>query len=245
MKIHEKIQVVSEMVGRPMSAPAIAMMTKALGMYPEPLVHQALDRVARECRQVTLAEITSRLPGAAPGPDEAWAIVSKAADEDATVVWTDEIAGAHRAVAHMTDRVAARMAFRDVYQRLVAERPGLPKWWVSAGHDAHQREGALREAVELGRLPESTLAKWYLPSEASNVLALPSRSSTVDDVAPVSFGREQLERLRRGDARRGTSTRSTGSAWWTCAVTRCGSTRSQSTSHGGQRRRAFERARPT
>lgn len=187
MKLHQRIQVVAELLGRPLSDGAILLMVEALAGWPEAAVVAALERVALEADRLSLGEVLRRMPGAAPGADEAWAIASAATVEDATVVWTDAISAAYGAVRHMTDRVAARMAFRDVYQRLASEERGPPRWWVSAGHDASQRERVLREAVELGRLPRSELARWYLPESTAPTLRLVAGDEQA--VAPEEAGR--------------------------------------------------------
>lgn len=94
-----------------------------------------------------------------PGPEEAWALAQKAADEAATVVWTPEIAqawGIARSVQNLGDDVGARMAFKEAYVRIVSEarskREPL-RWEASLGHDAAQRDEALQRAQSAGLLP--------------------------------------------------------------------------------------------
>jgi len=94
-----------------------------------------------------------------PGADEAWAVAIRAADENATVVWTEEIAkawGIARAVFDAGDEVGARVAFREAYNRLTdearrARRPA--KWDASLGFEPSGRASAIQEAVAIGRLP--------------------------------------------------------------------------------------------
>jgi len=94
-----------------------------------------------------------------PGPEEAWAIALRSDDEFATVVWTQEIAQAKQAAQSLLDigdEVGARMAFREAYNRIVAEARAAgvaPKWLESLGFDTAGRETALRAAVSAGRLP--------------------------------------------------------------------------------------------
>jgi hypothetical protein len=176
MKLHEMILVTAEMVGRPLSDLAVAAMTRRLEAHRLEDVRDALDRCARELRgRLTLADVLERLPGRHPGPDEAWAIATRAYDEDASIVWTDEIAEAFGAVRHMDDRVAARMAFRERYRELVARSATeMPSWALSPGHDAHGRLEAVREAERLGRLPAGDAERrGLLPAPQSpNVLRL-------------------------------------------------------------------------
>jgi hypothetical protein len=107
--------------------------------------------------------------GVWPAADEAWAVAIRAMDEDATVVWFEEMAeawGAAQAVMRNGDEVGARMAFRDTYRRLVhqaQEQGRKPRAWVSLGHDPVRREPAIQEAVSRGLLTADR-AKAYLPA---------------------------------------------------------------------------------
>lgn len=90
------------------------------------------------------------------GPEEAWAIAVKACDESETVLMNDEIAyawGAAKTLFDLGDEVAARMAFKEVYERRVKEAQDAPKWWPSIGTDPHKRDAALSEAKRTGLLP--------------------------------------------------------------------------------------------
>ena len=103
---------------------------------------------------VTLIDKLS--PDGRPGADEAWAMMPR--DEYASVVMTEEMAQAlHIAqpLLGQDDQVAARMAFKEAYTRLVdtAKRAGIPaKWFPSLGQDKEGRAHVLNEAVRLGRL---------------------------------------------------------------------------------------------
>lgn len=93
-----------------------------------------------------------------PGPEEAWAIAVLAADETRTIVWSEEIAaawGIAKAVHDQGDDVGARMAFKDAYNRLVANarRENKPTVWSpTVGTDPEQRDHALSSAHIAGRL---------------------------------------------------------------------------------------------
>lgn len=96
-----------------------------------------------------------------PGKDEAWSIALKSLDELDTVLVTEEILAA-LAVAQplldMRDKVAARLAFVEAYERQVAlsrRGNGKPaKWIVSLGDDKGRRAHAVEEGLRLGRLTE-------------------------------------------------------------------------------------------
>ena len=103
-----------------------------------------------------------------PGADEAWALCPL--DEGRTTVWTDEISRAFFAGAYQIladgDRIAARMAFKDAYEREVsaARRMGAPVTWsVSLGHDVGGRSQVLLDAMERGRIGAPQVAG-LLPS---------------------------------------------------------------------------------
>src|SRR5688572_23704153 len=108
-----------------------------------------------------------------PGPDEAWAQCPL--DEATTTVWTEEARlaffdGAYQ-ILEDGDRIAARMAFKDAYQKRVAQarKARQPiKWSASLGQDARGREAALLEAAEKGRLPRPYVVELLPHLEATD-----------------------------------------------------------------------------
>lgn len=140
----------------------------ALGSYSLELVREALSRHVQDpdggrfapkpadlIRQIVATKSTD----GRPGRDEAWAIAQRAQDESDTVMVSEEILGA-LAVAQplidMRDKVAARMAFVEAYDRLVADKraKGEPfKWNVSLGTDKSRRAPAIEQAMRAGKLP--------------------------------------------------------------------------------------------
>jgi hypothetical protein len=104
-----------------------------------------------------ILEIIDRIrPDGRPGADEAWAMIPR--DESASVVWTQEMSealGVAQPLLDECDQIAARMAFKESYQRIV-ERNKLagvaPVWIPSLGTDPHGRDAVLTKAVTLGRL---------------------------------------------------------------------------------------------
>lgn len=93
-----------------------------------------------------------------PDSEEAWAISRGAGDEDETVVWTQECAAAFAKVEQLLlarDDVAARMAFKSAYTRLVEQARSegrAPVWYASPGRDATRREYVIAQAVREKRL---------------------------------------------------------------------------------------------
>jgi hypothetical protein len=165
--ILKAIAVTAELTGSEISEVALRVMTSDLDAYPEEAVLRALDRCRRELKtRLTLAAVLERIEeqDGRPGADEAWAIALGALDEAETVVWTDEMAQAFavaRPVLDARDKVGARVAFRDAYDRLVREAREAGqrcKWVASIGHDASRRDVALTRAVERGRITGASVA---------------------------------------------------------------------------------------
>ncbi len=104
-----------------------------------------------------------------PTGDEAWATALQACDEHNTVIWTDEMATAWaiaKPILDAGDKIGARMAFRQAYEREVAQaresrRP--VKWTPSLGLDQGAREAAIERAIERGQLPASSRGKLLPP----------------------------------------------------------------------------------
>ncbi len=157
MKLHEAVIATYGAVGQEMSDGAIALIVRELEPYPAGDVAVALSRVRKELRKITLVDILDRIPGGHLGPEEAWAIVAPTLnDERVTVVWTEQISQAFGAALGLQDdAVAARMAFKEVYGKLLGEARSnnvQPRWFPSLGHDPHGRDTAILNAVEKGRL---------------------------------------------------------------------------------------------
>jgi hypothetical protein len=149
--------VTSEVMGAELSPAAAEAMARELVTRDRRHVWAALQRCQRELvGRLSLARVLERMPGQHVGAEEAWALCPRS--EDQTVVWTEEIAQAFGAAAPLLaqgDAVAARMAFRETYARLVAEARAngqQPRWWPSLGHDARGRAVPIQQAVESGRL---------------------------------------------------------------------------------------------
>jgi hypothetical protein len=151
------IAATSELCGTALSEPAAKMLLADLASFDEGLVLVALSKCRRELKgRLTLAEIIARIEDGRPGAEEAWAMLPRS--EESSVVWTDEMAEAWGLVRSMIEdgeTVAARMAFKEAYQRLIAEgrNSGRPvRWFASLGSDKEGRETVVKQAVEQGRL---------------------------------------------------------------------------------------------
>ncbi len=187
-KLLESLAVLAEVTGTEWSKPTVKVIEQELSAYSEVDVFKAIRRCMTELRgKVTLADILSRLPCQHPGVEEAWAIaVTVMGNENATVVWTDEIREAYGVAAALADDlVAARMAFKEAYLARVGEARAsgkLVSWSASLGWDKQQREVAIREAFERGRLMYDA-AKRHCPE-----LALPNSSEAMKLLEEVTRG---------------------------------------------------------
>lgn len=154
-EISRAVVVTAEVMGHEISVAAAEAMARELVRYDLATVATALKRCQRELTgRLSLARVLERLPGRHLGADEAWAMCPRS--EAQSVVWTDQAAVAFAAAKPLLDEgdaVAARMAFREAYQRELALTEGAPpKWFPSLGHDVSGRVDVVRQAVRLGRL---------------------------------------------------------------------------------------------
>jgi hypothetical protein len=149
------------------------MVFRALSAHPLKAVRMAFDAHVKDSARGRFpplpSDILAKIEGedlqdGRPGPEEAWAMCQAAADEARTVVWTNEMArawGIAWPLLHQHgDEVGARMAFKEVYQRLLAEARSQRDpvtWSPTLGTCATMREEALRVAVDAGRLPLTAL----------------------------------------------------------------------------------------
>lgn len=197
IELLQALAVTAELTGTQLSDGAARVMAEDLSAYPVQQVLGALTRCRRELKgRLTVAAVIERLDDGRPGPDEAWAMIPH--DQAASVVWTTEMAEAfgiaHGLIAH-GDMIAARMAFREAYARIVtaarAERRQV-QWCPSLGHDPRGRQSVVDEAVRKGRLTAEHGARLLpSPDRPSNVVLLESKQSPVPE-----YVREQVKRLQ-------------------------------------------------
>lgn len=140
----------------------------ALGQYPLEVVREALNRHLQDpeggrfapkpadlIRQV----VTAKASDGRPGRDEAWAIAQKSMDEDETVLTSEEILEAlsiaRPLLEGLNDKVAARMAFVEAYDRIVGVKRAAGEkfeWFVSLGDNKERRAPAIKAAHVAGLL---------------------------------------------------------------------------------------------
>jgi hypothetical protein len=157
MPSSEVVAVTAELCGRTFSPAAAAVFVSDLDGYPDAAVLRALVRCRREIRGVlTPSDVIQRIDDGRPGVEEAWAMLPR--DEDATVVWTEEMTrawGIALPLLKAGEDIPARMAFKEAYSKAVSEARDLRRpvcWSVTLGKSPLERAQAVTEAVEKGRL---------------------------------------------------------------------------------------------
>jgi hypothetical protein len=155
------------------SSGAKAMFFKAMAGYSIEQFRKALNAHCMDKQRGRFtpkpADIIEQIEGMSggdgrPSDEEAWAIALTSQSEAETVVWTAETAeafGICQPVLATGDKVGARMAFKDAYNRLVAAARQANKpaaWNVSLGWDMAKREAVVAKAVTSGLLPAPAAA---------------------------------------------------------------------------------------
>ncbi|CNL90266.1 Uncharacterised protein [Yersinia enterocolitica] len=220
-ELSSRLHATAEALGHEIKSSLVMLMVDDLSDYPYDEICKALARVRKEhVGKLTLKAIIDRMqkPGTRPAANEAWALSLPAQDESNTVVWTDEMSQAWAValpVLESGDKVGARMAFIQTYERLVtiaeAENKS-PCWRVSQGWDTEKRVQAITTAQNAGLLP-APIANKYLPSpNVSNVQPSKNGQARVQSyvsalLADIQQSREQRirehqKRLAREQSKR-------------------------------------------
>jgi|SRR5687768_4012177 len=169
----------ADVMGTQLQSTALRMMAEDLSEYDVKDVLTALRRCRQELsRRLTLADIIERIESrdGMPGPEEAWAVMSRGEDE--TMVITEQMAEAMqfaRPLLNDGDHIAARMAFKDSYARIVREAREnriKPKWFVSLGHDKQGRAQPVSDAIRAGKVGIDHAISLMGPDEKAEVLQL-------------------------------------------------------------------------
>lgn len=145
----------------PFGSERIQMWMEGLSQYPAGSVSKSVANHIRTSRfKPQLADIVAGCDAQVKvnwlGADEAWALMPKSENESAML--TDEIAQAMAAASPLLaagDRIAARMAFRDAYNRLVEQAKidgRMPRHFPSFGADVAGRVTMLSNAVRAGQI---------------------------------------------------------------------------------------------
>ena len=186
----------------------------ALGQYS---MDQVRDGMARHLQDPAdgkfspkPADVIRQIQGAKaadgrPGKDSAWSIALSSLDDNETVVTTPEILAAlesAKPLLAIRDKVAARMAFIEVYERLVsqARREGRPiDVIISLGDDKARRQIAIEDCLRSGMLTQEQARPHLLRIEQENQPASPEGSAIAGLIAGPAGSKpmDNEERKRR------------------------------------------------
>lgn len=197
----DAITVTVEVIGDQASGAAIAMIASDLAEYPPADVAHALKRTRRECKRFTLSAVLERLPNTWPGAEEAWATFPR--EEADTAVVTHEAMEAWaiaRPVWDSGDKIGARMAFKEAYERAVGrqDRASMPQWHVSVGWDNAGREAPLLKAIEQGRIEADRVQHLLLSGpvvDAGPIAGL--LTGTVSNASLDDLAKDRIASIRR------------------------------------------------
>lgn len=171
----ELLGATAEIMGQETSPTALLIMADDLKSYATKDISNALVRVRQECNRLTLANVIERIEGGWIGPEEAWAAFPK--DEGETAIVTDEALSAWHVASRLwakSDPIGARMAFKETYQRKVAEAQGRrerPVNRVSLGQDPELRTTVVADAVSRNILTQSEAGNLLPSSRDGGVIA--------------------------------------------------------------------------
>lgn len=157
LDISGELELTAELYDRRLSdAGATMLLADLRTRFTANQVSAALGKCRTELRTFpTIADIATRVDDGRPGAEEAWAMIPK--DEDASVVWTEEMArafGIARALLE-GDPIAARMAFKEAYAKEISDARAArkpPRWIPSLGFEKSGRQAAIQEAIDKCRI---------------------------------------------------------------------------------------------
>jgi len=205
------IAVTAELTGTELSKAALQAMEADLSQYPENAVLTALVKCRRELKgKLTISAVIDRIDAGdgRPTGNEAWAIALMGFDESRTIVTNQEIGEAMsfaRPIMNTGDTTAARMAFRDAYDRIVAknrENKVSPGWFPSLGTDAGQRNDVIKEAISTGRLEAAKFAGMLtceVSHDGKGVMGLLEDKSDTSELSPkAKQAIEQIKLMLKG-----------------------------------------------
>lgn len=148
-------------IGQEASDLQIQTVASDLQPYSVEAIAEALTRCRKELRgKMALADILERIPGEHPGVEESWGVMHKALNnESVSLCATQPMLTAYGACVGL-DNVAARMTYKEAYQREVAQaraRNQRPYWMPSLGDDKQGRTDAQDEAERRNILIEKSM----------------------------------------------------------------------------------------
>lgn len=187
----------------PFSDERVEMWMQALAHFPAGSVMKSVrSYITTNKFKPQLADIvsgcTAQLDGNWPSADEAWALMPKSEHESAML--TNEMSQAMAAATpllEMRDKVAARMAFKDAYNRLI-ERAKLegrnPVYFPSFGSDPAGAVSMLATAVNAKLIPLERATE-VRPEFAHDLVKMLGVKSHPLLAGPTNEGKARLKSL--------------------------------------------------
>ncbi len=183
--INDELTILAEAFGEPLTEQRLEIYCGGLADIRQNQLQIVFRRARYELKWfpklAELRELAGALPASPsdgrPGPEEAWARMPKGEHmEDDSIVWCEEERIAYAACRSLLldgDPIGARMAFKERYEREMAEARshGRPvRWTMSAGYDIGHRLATLATAVQEKRMSlEGALN--FVPGERRNDFA--------------------------------------------------------------------------
>lgn len=196
-EVNQTLAAMASMHGKQMTPQAVSIYLLDLDDFSPDQVLASLKLCRRELRGFpTVADIITRVmdEDGRPGADEAWAMMAK--DEYTAVYTNDEIqmagGSADKLLRETGDHVAARMAFKEVYERTVREARASgknPTWWLS------RAQGPSREAADRTAIHVAVEKKRLAAPEARLMLAAPTQPpivASMDDLVDPEEARRLI-----------------------------------------------------
>ena len=177
--INNEITTMAEAFGERLTEERQEIYCAGLAEFPQNRLDVAFRRARYELnwfpKLAELRELAGIVSGASndgrPGPEEAWARMPKGERvENDSVVWCEEERAAYGACRSLLldgDQIGARMAFKERYEKELADArsQGRPvRWTVSTGYDVEHRLTTLAVALEDKRI-DVEYALNFVPSE--------------------------------------------------------------------------------
>ncbi len=195
--INDQLTILAEAFGETLTEQRQEIFCSGLADIHQNQLQSAFRRARYELKWfpklAELRELAGAFPGAAndgrPGPEEAWARMPKGERlEDDSIVWCEEERNAYGACRSLLldgDQIGARMAFKERYEKELAEAraQGRPvRWVISPGYDIEHLLTTLATAVQEKRVSlnsalnfvpverESDFARMLPPGEGKGLL---------------------------------------------------------------------------
>jgi hypothetical protein len=183
--INDELTILAEAFGEPLTEQRLEIYCGGLADISQDQLQTAFRRARYELKWfpklAEMRELAGALPEALndgrPGPEEAWARMPKGERmEEESVVWCEEEQSAYAACRRLLlegDQIGARMAFKERYQKELAEARSQRRpvqWTMSVGHDMLHRLATLAAAVQEKRISLETALN-FVAGERQNDFA--------------------------------------------------------------------------